>query len=182
MAPAAAFRATYADWRVIKGRKVVSISFEVPIEQADLAYQVVGGMPNPATSAWFAIARLQEAKPHDAAPDEVPLPSGGPSAGVEADEYPAQNLGKWNKIPLPQQAGILCNDAAFQKFLGEKIAPDADFSSCSEKAAAELAADIVRHQCIVPSRADIRENHPSARLWRGLVMDYRAWMLEPEVA
>lgn len=178
MSAPAAFQATYADWRVIKGRKVVSISFEVPIEQADLAYQVVGGMPNPAVSAWFAVARLKQEGGDKAQQDNHHNPT--TQKATEPDEYPAQSLDKWSKIALPQQAGILCSDAAFQKFLGEKIAPDADFASCSPQSAAELAASIVRHHCIVESRSDIREHHPSGRLWRGLVMDYRAWMREPE--
>jgi hypothetical protein len=54
----AAFSAEYADWKLIRTRKVVQIVFEVPMELADHAYQVVGGMPNLAEPSWFGIARL----------------------------------------------------------------------------------------------------------------------------
>lgn len=54
----AAFEATYSDWRVIKGRKVVQIVVELPLEKADHAYKVLGGMPNQGAEAWLAIARL----------------------------------------------------------------------------------------------------------------------------
>lgn len=56
----AVFSASFSDWRVIKGRKVVAIVFEVPLEAADHAYNVLGGMPNFGADQWFAIARLQK--------------------------------------------------------------------------------------------------------------------------
>lgn len=62
MSEPAAFSASYSDWRVVKGRKVVQIIFEVPIEAAGHAYNVLGGMPNFGSEDWFAIARLNKAK------------------------------------------------------------------------------------------------------------------------
>ena len=55
----AAFSASYSDWRIVKGRKVVQIILEVPIEAADHAYNVLGGMPKFGAEQWFAIARLK---------------------------------------------------------------------------------------------------------------------------
>jgi hypothetical protein len=60
---AAAFRASYADWKLIKTRSVVQIILEVPLESADAAYKVLGGMPNFGAEQWMAVARLSpEAK------------------------------------------------------------------------------------------------------------------------
>lgn len=59
----AAFSASYSDWRVIKGRKVVQIVLEVPLEAADHAYNVLGGMPNFGSENWFAVARLKQDEP-----------------------------------------------------------------------------------------------------------------------
>lgn len=56
----AAFSASYSDWRVVKGRKVVQIVLEVPLEAANHAYNVLGGMPNPGEEKWFAIARMKQ--------------------------------------------------------------------------------------------------------------------------
>jgi hypothetical protein len=56
----AAFSATYSDWRVIKGRKVVAITFEVPVEASGHAYNVLDGMPKFGAEQWFGIARLQK--------------------------------------------------------------------------------------------------------------------------
>lgn len=60
MSEPAAFSASYSDWRIVKGRKVVQIIFEVPIEAAGHAYNVLGGMPNFGSEDWFAIARLNK--------------------------------------------------------------------------------------------------------------------------
>jgi hypothetical protein len=59
MTDAAATQGTFADFRLIKGRKVCQIVIEVPIEQADQALAALGGLPQPATEAWVAIARLE---------------------------------------------------------------------------------------------------------------------------
>lgn len=58
----AAFSATYSDLKLIKTRKVVQFVFEVPLEAAEHAMNVLGGMPSPMSEKWFAIARLQEEK------------------------------------------------------------------------------------------------------------------------
>lgn len=58
----AAFSAAYADIKTIKTRQVVQVIFEVPIEAAGHAYNVLGGWPDFGSEKWFAIARL-EGKP-----------------------------------------------------------------------------------------------------------------------
>lgn len=67
-----AIRATYADWRLIKTRSVVQVVFEVPLHDADAAYEVLGGMPKPSTEQWFAIAAISAA----GAPQQVKEPAG----------------------------------------------------------------------------------------------------------
>lgn len=158
----AAFQATYSDWRLIKTRKVVQIVFEVPVEQAGLAYEVLDGMPNFGSEVWCAIARLktQEAT--------QPRPSG---------QHPSKAGGahkSWHEMPAAQQAGILCDDRSFQNFLRQ-----------NEREAWKIsggdAASIVRNHCLVQSRADILPGTTAERAWRELVLDYRAWAREPEV-
>lgn len=60
MSEPAAFSATYSDWRVVKGRKVIQVVMEIPIEAAGHAYNVLGGMPKFGEENWFAIARLEK--------------------------------------------------------------------------------------------------------------------------
>ena len=58
----AAFRGTYADWRLVKTRAVIQVIFEVPLADADAAYDVLGGMPDSSKERWFGIAALQAPK------------------------------------------------------------------------------------------------------------------------
>lgn len=56
----AAFSATYSDLKVVKTRKVAQFIFEVPLEAAGHALNVLGGMPLPMEERWVAIARLEK--------------------------------------------------------------------------------------------------------------------------
>ena len=92
-----AFRASYSDWKLIRTRKVVQIVLEVPVEEADAAYQVLGGMPNPAESFWCAVARLQ--------PDQA--------------AKPAKKKQEWHELKPSAQISIRCGETAFRAFLAE---------------------------------------------------------------
>lgn len=56
----AVFTATYADIKTIKTRQVVQVIFELPVEAAGHAYNVLGGWPDFSAERWFAIARLEK--------------------------------------------------------------------------------------------------------------------------
>jgi len=58
MTDLAAIDAEFVDFKLIKGRKVVIICLEIPLEKADRALAVLGGIPNPAESRYVAVARL----------------------------------------------------------------------------------------------------------------------------
>jgi len=143
----AVFKATYSDWRLVKTRKVVQIVFEVPVENSDAAYQVVGGMADSSQEKWFAIARLDESPPKPE--KKAPI--------------------TFHEMSPAQQAGMLCADEAFQKFMKEtgNVKPD-------------NVADTIRGLCGVTSRSDIKPGTEAARRWSGIVSDYRAWQHEPE--
>jgi hypothetical protein len=185
MTAVAAFKACYTDWKLVRTRSVVQIVLEVPVEKSGEAYDVLGGMPTPGAETWCAIARLNEG----GANQETAQSSTEAPKAAEPEpptDTPAQSLRDdrkgWRDLSYAQQAGIRCSEEAFRKFLHEKIAPDADFDSCTTQAAIELAASIVRTHCIVQSRGDIRPNHPSGRLWRGLDEAFQVWMHHPEFA
>ena len=67
-----------------------------------------------------------------------------------------------------QQIGILCQDARFRKFLGEKTG-----TLMSD----EGAADTIRRMCEVHSRADILDGTQAARKWTAIHNEYQAWRL-----
>lgn len=60
MMSAAAFQACYSDLRLIKGRKVLALVFEVPLEHSSSVLDILGGVPDPSKSVWCAIARLNK--------------------------------------------------------------------------------------------------------------------------
>ena len=151
MSKPAAFKACYADWKLIRTRECVQIIFEVPLTAADSAYQVVGGMPNPGKSIWFGIARLS---------DEHSQPSQKKS---------------WHETQPAQQAGILASDLPFQKFIGER------YFDGKSPLKEEDAATFIRSHCGVNSRKDIQPGTDACKKWMALVSDYRAWFHEPEI-
>lgn len=146
MAPAA-FQATFSNLRTVNGRKVLQLIFEIPIEQSNQALEILGGVPDPSKSIWCAIARLQETKP----------------------EQPQREKKRWEDMTAAQQAGVLCNDPTFTKFLQEHHGIQDDD-----------AAGFVRGYCVVNSRKDIGKEPFSLKAWETLVGDYRAWQHEPE--
>lgn len=87
----AAIKAEFADFKLVKTRKVAQFVFEVPVEMADAGLTALGGLPKFGKNQWVGIAPIQA----DAAPQ------------------PERKL-----KTLPQMAGILCQDQRFWEFVG----------------------------------------------------------------
>jgi hypothetical protein len=100
--------ATFSDFKIIKGRKVAQLIFEVPIETADAALSELGGLPRSDGEQWVGVARVDP----DAAEKPAEKPKGGPRA---------------------QQAGLMCGAPAFWRFLNEE--KGLDVTNKSEAAA-----------------------------------------------
>lgn len=90
-----AISATFADFKLIKGRKVAQLVLEVPIEQANAALAALGGVPRSDAPQWVGVAPLDA----EAAQKPAEKPKGG---------------------KLAQRAGILCGERAFWQFIYEK--------------------------------------------------------------
>lgn len=171
---AAVFKACYAEWRVIKTRATVQLVFEIPIERADEAYQVLGGMPIAAHEIWCGIARLgselpQRAPPAavEAAPRPAPTLSNAP-AGTDEKRRP------FNTLPYSTQAGIRCGEPVFRMFL--RVMCGVSTSNSDE------AADFVRAHCDVNSRADIKPGTEAESAWLELERWFDAWKTRERVA
>ncbi len=78
----------------------------------------------------------------------------------------------WEKLGPIKQAGTLCKDKEFWRFLSTKGAPITNV---------DQAVDYVHIACRVASRRELATNDEAAKLWRALVADYRAWQREPAV-
>ena len=148
MSKPAAFKAAFSDFRLIKGRKVAQIIFELPIEGCDAALEALGGVPRPDRETWAAIARLE------------------PKAVLEPSE-PIQ-LGKrtFEQLPFAQQAALRCQDMDFRTFLRNWGWGAAN---------AEEAAETVRIHCGVTSRKDLLPNTEPGNRWLFIESAYRAW-------
>lgn len=150
---ASAFRATYSDWKLVRTRQVVQIVFEVPLADADTAYEILGGMPNNSKERWFGIAAIREAK------DEPP-----------ADEPERRN---WRDVQPSAQAAMRCDQPEFWAFLREE--------KNQRIANKDDAATAVRKICGVNSRAHFNTNHPARVLWHSLDTEFEAWKAKERV-
>lgn len=84
-----------------------------------------------------------------------------------------QEASAWDALGPVKQAGVLCNDEAFWKFLTESFP---GFTVLN----AEEAASVLRARCGVDSRRDLATNKDAAKAWRQIVADYRAWQRADE--
>lgn len=150
---AAAFKATYADFKLVKTRRVVQVILEVPLEAADEALLALGGMPKPDTETWVGVARLDAKPVREETTRMEPLPKA---------------KRRFHELPLSQQASMRCNEQAFQKFLSEHY-----LTPCENNAD---AASLVRKACGVQTRSDLLPGTPQGDKWRKLDDEFRAWM------
>ena len=161
MTEPAAFRATYSDWKLIRTRKCVQLVFEVPIEESNKAYEVLGGMPNPASEIWCAVARLvnsAEEKPaHKPPPSAIPDKAGA-----------ARNK-------LAQRAALLCKDPVFHRFLEET-------QFCSIPVTEVEATGWLRTYCNVKSRSEIIWGSAAGNKWEDLFSQFIVWRDGPHFA
>jgi len=91
---------------------------------------------------------------------------------------PARGRKSWDEMAPAQQAGILCADKSFLKFLGEYI-KDAD-GPIGEKMDIDedFAARAIRSLCGVKSRAAITKDNSD---WALIMERYRTWQLAAKV-
>jgi hypothetical protein len=147
----AAFRGTYADWKLVKTRAVVQIVFEVPLEDSDAAYEILGGMPNHANERWFGIAALTP-----------------PATESVIDQPTAKTRERWSDCAPSKQAGIRCSEPLFWAYLREEHAA----TPCANT---DDAAAFVRAYCRVNSRAHFNSNPAAKAVWQSLDTQYQAW-------
>lgn len=164
-----AFRATYSDLKLIKTRQTVQVIFEIPQADFDAAYEVLGGLPNPAAERWFGIAALVNpgapfAEPVTDAAGPV-VREARPNSGLDSrDRGPKRD---WRDMGPAQQAGIRCAEPIFAAFLKEQR-PD-DWHEAPD------AAECVRLICGVQSRSELAANQKARIIWKQLDDQFAAW-------
>jgi hypothetical protein len=163
---AAAFQATYSDFKLIRSRKCVQIVLEVPLEKSNEALTALGGMPDPAEEKWCAIAMLDLKAIKQSVGDAGHVAS----AGNGKDKAPSPTVSRHPVAldkKLAQRAGIMCSDPAFHRYLAEV----GKLSDVNE----EEAAAYVRTLCGVQSRSEIRPGTPAADKFSFLLSSYTLW-------
>lgn len=162
-----AFRATYSDWKLIKTRGVVQVVMEIPLADADEAYDVLGGMPVHGKERWFGIAALKS-------PAEEARAKPGPDKPLapKPDRATREKM-DWRDMQPAAQAGIRCAEPMFRAFLREVK----KFGHCDEDDAAVAVRDI----CGVKTRADLGSIHAARVLWHQLDTEYQAWLAKERV-
>lgn len=76
---------------------------------------------------------------------------------------------RFDDMPAPQQAGMLCNDQQFRKFVGARcIGKPTTFTAAA-------AAEYLRKHCEITSRADLLTNKPARLKFQTLRTDFEAW-------
>jgi hypothetical protein len=158
MSDPAAIRGTFADFRLIKGRKVAQMVVEIPIEEADAALATLGGLPQPAAERWVALAALN------------------------VTSIKPQEKRRFEDLKSAMQAGIRCADPPFWKFLTEQYADNDVVSNLAEIRCADEAAKVVRNICGVASRSNLNLDPRAAAKWQELDAYYMLWLREPQHA
>lgn len=184
--------ASFADFKLIKGRKVCQLVCEVPLEQADAALAALGGLPNPHAERWVGIAPLKEQP--QVQPSPGPAGDGGSTAVSSPASTPqAQPRGaaaaatkperKWDDIPPSQQAGIACERDDFRRWVqrdapikrwNQERAVDHPWWGKSVAVDAAEAAQYIRWYCGVSSRSELDTNPEAAARWRDLYGKFQA--------
>jgi len=154
------FSADFVDFKTYQTRSVIRLFFESPIEDADEILKRLGGVPTAAKSRACAIVLLNpeqaqaEAGPEWTDPAPTPGPASSKPAGAEPERTP------WHKLSFTKQAGILCKEPGFQKWL--RVDDE------------EAAADQVRRICGCKSRRDLDRDPDAAAIWIKLSDSYRS--------
>jgi hypothetical protein len=151
---ASAFKATYSDWKLVRTRQVVQIVFEVPLADADSAYEILGGMPNSSNERWFGIAAIRA----DTQPKE--------------EEEPQRR--NWRNVQPSAQAAMRCDQPEFWAFLREE-------KKQRLVANKDDAATAVRKICGVNSRAHFNTSHTARVMWHQLDTEFETWKARERV-
>ena len=135
-------KAEFADFKIVKTRGVAQFIFEVPIENADKALHELGGVPQFASNQWVAVAALND-------------------VATITQEKPKRRLAD---MSLAQQAGILCGDAKFLRFM----------SVVYDEREGDPAA-FVRRWCHVKSRREFDTNENAGLIFQKLKTEFLVW-------
>jgi hypothetical protein len=144
----------------VSTHKSACLTIHIPEEYALKVIEAFG-WPTMVAPVHVAIARMGVAEPE---PEVKPTPE------TKSDKAKR----KWDELSIAQQAGIMCNEIGFQKFVAERkgIAPQGVIT-------VDDAATYVRQLCGVNSRANIEGKPDAEKKFRNLRIEYDNWLRVP---
>ncbi len=155
---------TFSEVKILKTRSVLQIIVEVPIENADEALKVLGGVPQPGTERWVGVALAPKGRK-----GLVDSNFATPKLAAEArDRRP------FNSLPLKTQAGIRCSDEQFRNYVSDRLSVGIQQAIINDEAAAHQ----VRIWCGVTSRSELDTNDLAAQKWRKLEEEFQAYLTD----
>lgn len=160
--------ATFADFKIVKTRGTAQLIFELPLESADDALKALGGLPQMKSERWCGIVPLN-LRPLPAVLTEAP-------PTVPDEPRPMKQRARFDTLPLPQQAVLLCDAPAFWRFLNETQ------GLIVEVASVDQAADAIRSMFVLSSRAELATDKEAGANFRRLVNEYEVWKLTPSLS
>ena len=173
MTDAAIISGQLVDVRNVGTHKCVKLTIHVPAEYAPKVFECFG-WPTGVDPVPVALARLVEGGD---AIDPPPRQNGEATNNKRPDTRPrveSAPRGAFNDMPPVKQAGILCADPVFWKYLNERGQTLVHVEN------EEDAAFAVRRVCHVESRKDIVAGTDAHHKWDLMLKSYRAWQREPE--
>lgn len=78
----------------------------------------------------------------------------------------------FEQLPAPQQAGILCNDDRFRRFVAVRLGLT---TSAKDPIQSSLAAEYIRNVCQIPSRSDLATSNDAQQKFAALRTEFDAW-------
>lgn len=149
----------------VSTHKSACLTIHVPEEYALKVIEAFG-WPTMVAPVHVAIARMDNGSAGE-------TPSGSTTAPVAATKEEKVKR-KWDELSIAQRAGIMCNEKGFQMFVAKRM--NIKTPSVVAEVNEADAAQYVRQQCGVDSRAHIEGNPDATRIFRDLDASYRAWL------
>ena len=155
----AAIKATFADFRLVKTRKLAQFVFELPIEAADEALRVLGGLPCSDSERWCGIALLTDPE------DDAALVQEGKALykKLVAEQRSAQSKQQYQAKSDAEQAvtraAMLVKDKEYWAWVSCHSEDDAD--------------KFMKWACLIRSKADISSDPEAYRRFIEHELQYR---------
>ncbi len=158
----AAIQGTFADFKIVRGRKVAVLCIEVPLEAADAALAALGGIPNASSENWVAVARLNVGVSSNGKTPDCYSENGG-----SIPPSPAKPPRRFSELPPAQQAALKCQEPAFQRFVSELTGQPPNES---------YTTPAMRRLLNVNSRSVLDTDPAATERWLTLLRQFDAWM------